>query len=96
MGYISKLIGYNADMKEPINPGTYSRLLKHVLPFKYMFFLSLLGSAAYSGVDAYFTYLMKPLLNQGFINRDESFIGWLPFIIIGIFIVSYKPKTQNT
>lgn len=65
----------------------YRRLLTYLLPHKYRFFLGLAGGAAYSGIDAYFTHLMKPVMDQGFIHRDHYFISLLPFLVIGIFIL---------
>ncbi len=65
----------------------YRRLFKYVWPRKYQFFLGILGGAIYSGIDAYFTHLMKPILDKGFIDKDQTFIKFMPFVIVGIFIV---------
>ena len=64
----------------------YKRLLKYVYPYRHFFLVGILSSIVYSGIDAYFTHLMKPILDQGFIDKNMTFIRVLPFLIIGVFI----------
>jgi subfamily B ATP-binding cassette protein MsbA len=65
----------------------YGRLLTYVWPHKYKFLCGILGSVFYSAIDAYFTSLMKPILDKGFIYKDPHFIQMLPFLIVGIFLI---------
>ena len=67
--------------------GIYYRLLRYSSQFWVAFIIGLVGNALYSGVDASLTYLLKPLLNQGFVNRNQTFIEWLPVLVIVIFVV---------
>ncbi len=65
----------------------YRRLLTYVWPYRYAFMLAILGNILYGVIDAGITKLLQPLLNQGFVDHDVAFIHWIPFVVIGIFIV---------
>ena len=65
----------------------YTRLLAYVKPYWGAFVLGLLGSAVFSGVDAYFSRLMKPMIDVGFVERNHAFLVKLPFIILGLFLL---------
>ena len=65
----------------------YQRLLKYVLPYWWAFLLGILGSIAFSSVDAYVAHFMKPLLNIGFVEKNKQFLGELPFIIMSLFLI---------
>ena len=65
----------------------YQRLLRIVRPFVGLLCLGIVGNLAYGLVDASFTYLLKPILDKGFIAKDLTFLRQLPFIIVGLFIL---------
>src|SRR3989338_1400249 len=65
----------------------YKRLLGLVKPFSFALFLGMVGTIISSGVDAGFTYLLKPILDKGFVQKDMHFIHVLPFMIMGLFVV---------
>lgn len=65
----------------------YRRLLRYVWPYWWAFTLGILGSTAFSGIDAYFIRFMKPLMDKGFVNRDLQFLKLLPFVIMGLFLL---------
>lgn len=65
---------------------TYFRLLKYGKPYWIAFSLAILGSLLNSGIDGYYVYLLKPLTDKGFIDKDPVFLFWIPFIIMGLFI----------
>lgn len=65
----------------------YRRLLAYIKPYWWAFLLGLLGSAVFSGVDAYFSHLMKPMIDVGFVERNHDFLLKLPFIILGLFLL---------
>ncbi len=73
----------------PPLPGkvVYRRLLSYVWPYRYAFVLAILGNILYGIIDAGITKLLQPLLNQGFVDHDVAFIHWIPFVVIGIFIL---------
>ncbi|MGD9591173.1 MAG: lipid A export permease/ATP-binding protein MsbA [Candidatus Berkiella sp.] len=65
----------------------YRRLLSYVWPYRYAFVLAILGNILYGAVDAGMIKLLEPLLNEGFVNHNKTFIQWIPFAIIGIFVI---------
>ena len=73
--------------KKTINKSVFKRLFHTVKSFWPVFLVAALGNVMYSGADAYVTYLFRPLLDKGFLQKDTSFLEILPLIIIGIFIV---------
>ncbi len=65
----------------------YRRLLSHVIPYWKVFVFSVCGMAVYSVTDAAFAFLMKPLLDDGFVKQDPTIITWLPIFVVLIFTV---------
>ncbi len=65
----------------------YKRLLAYGKSYWVAFVVAVAANACYSAVDSTYVYLLKPLLNKGFINPDVKFLAWLPFIIIGLFLI---------
>ncbi len=65
----------------------YRRLLTYVWPFRYAFMLAILGNVLYGAVDASLIKLFEPLINEGFVNQNKIFIRYIPFIIIGAFVL---------
>lgn len=63
----------------------YKRLLKAALPYWWAFALGILGNALLATSDGWITYYFKPLIEKGFIERDELFIRWIPVVIITFF-----------
>jgi ATP-binding cassette, subfamily B, bacterial MsbA len=64
---------------------TYRRLLSSTKPYLGIFVLGLVGTGCLSLVDASFAWLIKPVINKGFIDRSQAFIQWLPLLVILIF-----------
>jgi subfamily B ATP-binding cassette protein MsbA len=66
---------------------TYSRLLRYARPYARGFWLALAGMIVAAATEPLFPALMKPLLDQGFVAR-ENFAPWVvPAAIIGIFLL---------
>ena len=65
----------------------YKRLFAQVKVYWYAFVLAAIGNVIYAGVDSYATYLFKPLLDQGFIAHNTTFLHRLPFIILALFFL---------
>ncbi|MCB1826981.1 MAG: lipid A export permease/ATP-binding protein MsbA [Coxiellaceae bacterium] len=66
---------------------TYKRLLKFVQKYWAIFVLGIIGTTLLSLIDAGFTWLVKPIINRGFINRDVVFFFFFPLIIVFIFLL---------
>ena len=71
------LTGFNA----------YRKLLSLAFEHKLYFLLAVIGMIIFAVSDAVFAYLMKPLLDDGFIDRDPTVIKWLPVAMVLIFMV---------
>lgn len=64
----------------------YRRLFGYVRTYQTIFFLGILATLLGSGVDASFTWALKPILDHGFVDRNLHFIEWLPAAIMVAFI----------
>jgi ATP-binding cassette, subfamily B, bacterial MsbA len=65
----------------------YRRLLAYVRAYWWAFLIAILATVLLSSLDSAFTYLLKPILDKGFVARDMHFISFLPFLIFGIFLL---------
>lgn len=76
--------------QEPAHPGAakiYRRLLSYVFPYWKVFILAVIGMAIFGTTDAAFAAIMKIITGAGFVEKDPQTIRWIPFMIIGLFIV---------
>ncbi len=60
----------------------YARLFKYVKPFWKILALGLFASILSAGIDAGFTYMMRPFLDKGLIELDMTFVKTIPIIIL--------------
>ena len=65
----------------------YRALLSMAFEHKTYFLLAIIGMLVFAASDAAFAYLMKPMLDDGFIDRDPLIIKLIPFAIVAIFLV---------
>lgn len=65
---------------------TYRRFLQATKRYWAIFILGVVGTIIVSLTDAEFAWLIKPIINCGFIARDIRFIRWLPLLIVLIFL----------
>jgi len=63
----------------------YLRLLSYVRPYWKMLATSVALLALLAATEPLFPALIKPLLDEGFTNKDPSFVRWAPIFIVGIF-----------
>lgn len=64
----------------------YARLFAYVRRYWPALIMAAIASMVYSGVDAWFIYFLKPLLNEGLVAKNRSFLLWAPFLVLGVFI----------
>lgn len=64
----------------------YSRLFVYVRRFWLALVIAGTASMLYSGVDAWFIYFLKPLLNEGLVAKNKHFLQLAPVIVLGVFI----------
>lgn len=60
----------------------YKRLLAYVKPFWPVLAFGIVANILYSGIDAGFTYMMRPFLDKGLIHLDMAFVKTIPFIVL--------------
>lgn len=65
----------------------YRRLLAYAWPYKLVFLGALLGMVVMSGTGAAFAALMRPLVDQGLVDKDPEMIRLVPPLIVAIFFV---------
>ena len=65
----------------------YLRLLRYVLPYWRMFALAILTMVLMAATEPLFPALMKPLLDGSFVSRDPTTIRYIPFALVGLFLV---------
>ena len=66
----------------------YRRLLQYVIPYRQIFLLAILGMIAQAAMEPAKAYLLQPMVDQLFVNKDTSIILTLPILIVVVFIIS--------
>lgn len=65
----------------------YRRLLGYSFEHWQRFVLAIIGMVAYAAADSSFMWLMKPLLDGSFVERDPEIIRWMPVAIVALFLM---------
>ena len=65
----------------------YRRLLRYALPAWPIGVLAAFAMLLEAAAAGAFTWLMQPMIDGTFIERDPDVIAWLPFAVVGIFLV---------
>jgi len=65
----------------------YRRLLTWIRQYYGIFIIGIIGTFAVSISDAGFTYLIKPIVDVGFVQKNLHFIHWLPLIVLVVFVI---------
>jgi len=65
----------------------YKRLVSMALPHWRIFLLGILGMVANGLTDVAFAYMMKPLMDEGFLKPDPQLALFFSLAIIGIFFL---------
>jgi subfamily B ATP-binding cassette protein MsbA len=65
----------------------YRALLSMAFEHKLYFVIAIFGMIIFAASDAAFAYLMKPLMDEGFIDRDPQIIQLIPIAMVLIFVV---------
>jgi subfamily B ATP-binding cassette protein MsbA len=65
----------------------YGRLLAYVKPYWRMFALSLVALVLTAATEPMLPALFKPLLDQGFVAKNQDFIRWVPVLLLVLFVV---------
>ena len=65
----------------------FRRLLTHAWPYRWIFMVGIVGMLIGSAAEAGFAALLKPIMDEGFVNRDADMIAMTPFLLAGVIIV---------
>ena len=68
--------------KSSSGTGLYLRLFTHVLPYKWVFIAGLLGMLVVAAGDTGFAWILQPIMDKGFVERDEEYIMWIPLVLV--------------
>jgi subfamily B ATP-binding cassette protein MsbA len=67
--------------------GTISRLLQYVKPYKSWLVISMVCMVIVASMAGAQAYLVKPLLDEIFFNKDGTMLKLVPLVIMGVFLV---------
>lgn len=65
----------------------YRRLLGYVKPYWRMFAISIVALILTAATEPMLPALFKPLLDEGFVAKDQDFIRWIPILLLALFLV---------
>ncbi len=65
----------------------FSRLYRLILPYKYQFMIAMFAAFAVAGLSAAQAYMVKPLLDKIFFEKNTFYLAVLPFALIALFTV---------
>lgn len=72
---------------QPNSLALYRRLLTYLKDYWKIFSISLVAMTVAASTEPLFARLMKPLIDGGFVNRDENAMLWTPLAIVGLFLL---------
>ncbi len=76
-----------ASNQQPAPVGVYARLLRHAWPYRWVFLAGVLGMFIGGAAEAGFAALLKPIMDEGFVNRNADIIYMTPFLLVGVFVI---------
>lgn len=65
----------------------YRRLFGYLNRYRSLFLLTVLSMTVVAATMPLFAYLIKPLINEGFVAKNMEMMSWLPWAIVGLFLV---------
>ncbi|GJL80554.1 MAG: lipid A export ATP-binding/permease protein MsbA [marine bacterium B5-7] len=71
----------------PSPGGDYRRLLTYAWPYRWVFLAGVLAMFISGASEAGFAALLKPIMDEGFVNRDQAVIRMTPIILMAVFVV---------
>ena len=70
--------------KPDINPKLAKRLVRYMLPYVPGFILAVIGMALTAATETSLAAILKPLLDDGFVEKDLDTICWIPIALLAI------------
>ena len=60
----------------------YHQLFVYIRPFWPVLLIGITANVLYAAIDAGFTYMMRPLLDQGLIGLEQNFLRQIPLLLL--------------
>lgn len=76
-----------AHTTNPSSAALYRRLLSYLQPYRGVFAVAVVGMFVVALGETAFVALLKPIMDEGFVNRDQFLIQWLPVALILVTFV---------
>lgn len=70
-----------------IEPKVVKRFLGYLVPFKFPFFIAILGMLGYAAIDSYVISQLQPMIDVGLKDAESDFLRIAAYAIIPLFIV---------
>jgi subfamily B ATP-binding cassette protein MsbA len=68
-------------------PKVVKRFLTYLAPFKFPFFIAILGMLGYAGIDAYVISQLQPMIDVGLKDTSSDFLRIAALAIVPLFII---------
>lgn len=65
----------------------YLRLLKHVRPYWKAFGVAIAFTVFLAATEPAIPYLMEPLMDKAFVERDEQYMFWMPIALLLLYVI---------
>ncbi len=65
----------------------HKRLLRYLAPYWPVLLIGIAGMAVYAASQLGFTILVRPLVDETFVERDPWVISWIPLAIVAVFLI---------
>lgn len=65
----------------------YKRLFTYVRRYWVSLVVAMVASMVYSGIDAWFVYFLKPLINKGLVEKNREFLRMAPLLVLFVFML---------
>src|SRR5687767_1967814 len=76
-----------AIVSEMSGSALYVRLLRYAAPYRGMFALAICATVIVALTLPALPALVKPLLDGTFVEKDAAVTRWIPWLIVGLFLV---------
>ncbi|MDH3637508.1 MAG: lipid A export permease/ATP-binding protein MsbA [Gammaproteobacteria bacterium] len=71
----------------PTSLELYLRLLGYVKPYKWVFSVAIIAMIVTALTEASFAALLKPILDNGFVDPDPAFIRFIPLLLVLVIVL---------
>ncbi|MBR6025999.1 MAG: lipid A export permease/ATP-binding protein MsbA [Neisseriaceae bacterium] len=65
----------------------YQRLYRYLIGYWKIFIIAIIAMLVVAATGPAFAALIKPLINDGFVERNLQSMRWIPFAIVGLFFI---------